>query len=55
MEYQLLRDLTTDHDAWFLKVRVVRLWHTFTPANQEEPTYLEIIVLDEEVLSFTHV
>lgn len=50
MEHNLLQDLAIARDDWLIKVRVVRLWEAFTPQNEKEPLYLEMILLDEKVI-----
>lgn len=47
--YQFVQDLNPQQDDWVLKVRVVRLWNAFTSQNDEDPIYIEMILLDEKV------
>lgn len=52
MAYQFVEDLNglnPQQDDWVLKVRVVHLWNAFTPQNDEDPIYIELILLDEKV------
>lgn len=52
MAYQFVEDLNRLNplqDDWVLKVRVVCLWNAFTPQNNEDPIYIEMIPLDEKV------
>lgn len=50
MEYHFLQNLSAQREDWFIKVRVVRLWNAFTTQNDQEPIFLEMILLDEEVI-----
>jgi len=49
MEYEFIKDLNTDHDDWFLKVCIVRLWNIYNKKDEQHPMLLEMMLLDENV------
>lgn len=45
-------EIATGKDGWRIKVRVIRLWSVPTFMKPDQPNSLEMVLIDEKVVSW---